>query len=272
MSQVMSIDPNPPAALLARQQLALARELPYPGELDPASLNHPLADAGASDLVAWAADTFGDGLVVSTSFGIQSAATLHLVKQVVPDVPVVWIDTGYLPSETYRFAEELSARLKLNLKVYQSLLSPARMEALHGRLWESDDVGDLDRYDRIRKLEPMQRALRELGATAWIAGIRAEQTEQRGMLPRIDRQADRFKISPILHWTTKQVHEYLEAHDLPYHPLFYEGYATVGDRHSSRAMTVQDAHERDTRFRGRKQECGLHLTDDQAASLDSSGL
>jgi len=272
MSLVVSIDASPSAAMLALQRRALAPEGSDPGSLDPALLERCFAAAEPAELVVWADATFGDGLVVSTSFGIQSAATLHLVTRVRPDVPVVWIDTGYLPPETYRFAEALRERLGLNLKVYQSPLSPARMEALHGRLWESDDPEDLDRYDRIRKVEPMQRALRELGATAWISGIRAEQTQHRGTLPRIDRQGGRFKISPILHWTAREVHAYLEAHRLPYHPLFDRGYASVGDWHSSRPLAVDDAHERATRFRGRKQECGLHLSDEQAVSLESSGL
>ncbi len=133
------------------------------------------------------------------------------------------------------------------------------MEALHGRLWEREDVEALATYDRIRKVEPMQRALRELGATAWLSGLRSDQTAHRRTLPAVGRQGGRFKILPILDWSTKDVHAYLKAHDLPYHPLFEQGYATVGDWHSSRPLTAADDHERDTRFRGLKEECGLHL-------------
>ena len=189
-----------------------------------------------------------------------------------PTTPVIWVDTGYLPPETYRFAEELTERLELNLHAVQSPLSPARMEATLGRLWESDDPSELDRYDRIRKVEPMRRALDELGARAWVSGIRAEQTDHRATLPRIDRSGERFKLSPVLHWSTRQMHEYLVANELPYHPLFYEGYASVGDAHSSRALSADDGHDRDTRFRGLKQECGLPLSEDEAVSLASSAL
>jgi len=241
-------------------------------QLDLDALDRELSGADARELVAWATRTFGDGLVMSTSFGIQSAVALHLVTSVVPEIPVLWVDTGYLPAETYRFAEKLRRRLDLDLRVVQSSLSPARMEALYGRLWESPDAADLDRYDRNRKVEPMQRALRELGATAWISGVRAEQTAHRAGLRRVDRQGPRVKISPLLHWTRRDLHAYLKAHDLPYHPLFYEGYATVGDWHSSRPLRAGDDHERDTRFGGRKQECGLHLSEEEAESLGSSGL
>ena len=236
--------------------------------LDLDAVNLRLAHADPQRVVEWAAAAFGDRLVLSTSFGIQSAVMLHLATRALPDIPVIWIDTGYLPPETYRFAEALTEKLKLNLKVYQSALSPARMEARHGRLWEREDVAALNLYDRLRKVEPMRRALLELGASAWLAGLRADQTDHRRTLRRVGRQEGRYKISPILAWTARDVHRYLKAHDLPYHPLFDQGYASVGDWHSSRALATGDASERDTRFRGLKQECGLHLPE----GTDGAGI
>ncbi|MBD0335850.1 MAG: phosphoadenylyl-sulfate reductase [Cyanobacteria bacterium Co-bin13] len=242
--------------------------------LDLDALNQTFSNADAAKLVQWGAETFGDGLVMSTSFGIQSALMLHLVTQVIPSIPVIWIDTGYLPAETYRFAEELTTRLNLNLQVYQSPLSPARMEALYGRLWEQPDVDSLNRYDQVRKVEPMQRALRDLGATAWLAGLRANQTDHRKTLQPIGLQGGRYKLLPILRWSSKDIYDYLVTHDLPYHPLFDHGYVTVGDWHSSRPLTAADSDERNTRFNGLKQECGLHLpqTAEEAESLNSSSL
>lgn len=243
-------------------------------ELDLEIVNQQLADMTAQRIVGWAAETFQDGLVMSTSFGIQSAVMLHLVTSVIPDIPIIWVDTGYLPAKTYRFAEQLSDRLKLNLKVYQSPMSPARMEALHGQLWQKEDVEALNLYDQIRKVEPMQRALKELGATAWLAGLRRDQTDHRKTMNVVNRQRNLYKILPILNWHSKTVYDYLQAHDLPYHPMFDEGYMTVGDWHSSRPITAMDEHERDTRFKGLKQECGLHLpqTLGEEESLNSSSL
>ncbi|OKH21429.1 phosphoadenosine phosphosulfate reductase [Hydrococcus rivularis NIES-593] len=242
--------------------------------LDLEAINRQLADATAEQVIEWAADTFGNGLVMSTSFGIQAAVMLHLVTQIVPDIPIIWVDTGYLPAETYQFAEQLTERLKLNLKVYQSPISPARMEALYGRLWAQNDVESLNRYDQIRKVEPMQRALKELKATAWLAGLRSEQTDHRKTLQRVGMQGGRYKILPILYWSAKDIYEYLTAYNLPYHPFFDLGYVSVGDWHSSRPLTADDTNERDTRFKGLKQECGLHLplTPGEAKSLDSSTL
>lgn len=242
--------------------------------LDLPLLNEKFQQADALEMIEWTAQTFGDGLVMSTSFGIQSAVMLHLVTQVVPDIPVIWVDTGYLPPATYRFAEQLITDLNLNIKVYQSPISPARMEAIYGRLWQQEDVEAFNRYDQMRKVEPMQRALQELGATVWFVGLRSQQTDHRKTLSFIEHQGDQYKVLPILNWTSEDVHTYLQEHNLPYHPLKEKGYATVGDWHSSRPMTDQDEHERQTRFQGVKQECGLHLpaTISEEKSLDSSSL
>ena len=232
---------------------------PKPEHLNLETVNQLLNNKDPILSISWAAETFGDRLVMSTSFGIHSAVMLHLVTQICPNIPVIWIDTGYLHQETYQFAEQLTERLKLNLKIYQSSISSARMEAKYGNLWERDDVEALNLYDRIRKVEPMQRALQELKTTAWIVGLRRQQTSHRQTLSTISRQGEYYKILPILHWTSRDIHNYLQAHDLPYHPLFEYGYVTVGDWHSSRPLMASDTNERDTRFKGLKQECGLHL-------------
>ncbi len=209
-------------------------------------------------LIERAFQAHGSGLAVSTSFGIHSAAMLHLASQAAPNLPVIWVDTGYLPAETYRFADDLAYRLNLNLHMFQATMSPAHMEARHGRLWEQETPDAVDLYHQIRKVEPMKRALDELNVTAWLAGLRAQQTDYRRTLTEVTEQFGRKKYLPLLQWSTKEVHAYLKRHDLPLHPLFYEGYSTVGDWHMSRAMSNDDDDARDTRFLGLKQECGLH--------------
>lgn len=245
-----------------------------PSETDIEEVNQRFTNADAIQIVTWAIETFGDRLVMTTSFGIHSAVMLHMVTQIAPDIPVIWVDTGYLPAKTYLFAEQLTKQLKLNLKVYQSPISPARMEALYGRLWAQNEVESLNLYDQIRKVEPMQRALQELKAAAWIAGLRSNQTEFRKTLDFVNLQGSVYKILPIFNWSSKAVYQYLTAHDLPYHPLFDEGYVTVGDWHSSRPLTATDENERDTRFQGMKQECGIHLPQslEESDSLNSSSL
>ncbi|MGI9474150.1 MAG: phosphoadenylyl-sulfate reductase [Rubripirellula sp.] len=218
-----------------------------------------LGSLSAAALMEWAADRFGDSLVVSTSFGIQSAVTLHLATQVNPTIPVIWVDTGYLPNETYRYAEQLTSLLNLNLHVYQSEISAARMEAMHGQLWETDRETDYQLYDDLQKVEPLQRAFKELQPLAWVSGLRSEQTGFRRTLKRVAFDGQRQKVLPILHWTSKDIYEYMQQHSLPNHPMFELGYTTVGDWHSSRPPSSDDANDRATRFRGLKEECGIHL-------------
>jgi phosphoadenosine phosphosulfate reductase len=119
----------------------------------------------------------------------------------------------------------------------------------------------------------MQRALDELGITAWLAGLRAGQTEHRATLRPVERQGSRYKIHPILRWTSKQVHEYLVEHELPYHPLVDEGYTSIGDWHSTRAVG-EGEDERAGRFGGLRQECGIHLptSHEEDQSREASGL
>ena len=239
----------------------LSRQFPDPAHLrfDLFEVNQHLATTSTQRVIEWADHLFDDGLVLTTSFGIQSAAMLHLATQVKPDIPVIWIDTGYLPPETHEFAAELTERLDLNLRVYRGDLSPEEMEMAYGRLWESDDLADLNRYDQIRKVEPMRRALREANASAWLSGLRHQQTDFRRTLEPLSYDGYRYKILPILNWSSQDVDAYLARHQLPHHPLYFEGYVSVGDWHSSRPVQTSDTHERDSRFHGLKQECGIHL-------------
>lgn len=210
----------------------------------------------AEERIAWTRDTFGSGVIMSTSFGIHSAVMLHLVTQIVPEIPVVFIDTGYHFPETYRFARDLTDRLQLNLKKFLPTMTAAEQEALEGRLWENG-VEELKRYNFINKVEPMERAVRDLGATAWLAGLRRQQSSSRSDRPVVQRQNRMTKIHPIIDWDVRQMHNYLVDNDLPYHPLWDQGYVSVGDWHSTRKL-LDGMSEEDTRFNGMNRECGLH--------------
>src|SRR3546814_20030885 len=128
----------------------------------------------------WSSDVCSSDLL-SSSFGAQAAVSLHLVTRQKAGIPVILIDTGYLFPETYRFADELTAKLGLNLEVYRPQIGIAWMEARLGRLWEKGLDG-LQRYNRLRKVEPMQRAPKALGVRTWVAGLRRGQaTSRRGL-------------------------------------------------------------------------------------------
>ena len=226
-------------------------------DLDCDHASAELEGASPERCVEWAYARFGDDLIVSSSFGAESALMLHLVARVAPKLRVVFVDTGYLFPETYRFAEQLKQRFNLDLRVYGPAMTPARQEALFGRLWEGTER-DVARYQRINKVEPMDRALRELGARAWLAGLRRQQTAFRSTLRPVELQNGVFKIHPILSFTRQDVQRYMAAHDLPYHPLLAQGYRSIGDVHSTRPVR-EGEDERSGRALGAHRECGLHL-------------
>ena len=224
---------------------------------DLAELNAWLETQSAEQRVAWALANGQQGHALSSSFGAQSAVALHLLTRQQPDIPVILVDTGYLFPETYRFADELVERLKLNLKVVRPLVSRAWMEARHGRLWEQGVVG-IDQYNSLRKVEPMRRALDELGVRTWFTGLRRSQAASRQNTPIVELRNGRYKVSPLADWTDRDVWLYLKKHGLPYHPLWDEGYVSIGDFHTT-SRWEPGMREEDTRFFGLKRECGIHV-------------
>jgi phosphoadenosine phosphosulfate reductase len=221
-----------------------------------ANVNRQLETLSAAERIQWALEQLPGQQVLTSSFGIQSAVMLHLVSQIQPDIPVILIDTGYLFNETYQFIDRLQSQLKLNIHSYRSLVSPAWQEAREGQLWLQGKQG-IERYNHTNKVEPMNRALRELKVGNWFAGLRREQSSTREALPVLRVQKGRFKFHPIVDWHKRDVHRYLVQHGLPYHPLWEEGYTSVGDTHTSRPLEPGMSDEQ-SRFFGLQRECGLH--------------
>tara|TARA_Y100001970_G_scaffold154268_1_gene188920 strand:- start:29079 stop:29801 length:723 start_codon:yes stop_codon:yes gene_type:complete len=214
------------------------------------------------EIIEWAYNTFKNKFAFTTSFGIQSSVLLHIIQKssLKNKVKIFWIDTGYLPKETYNYADEIINKLSLNIEVLQSELSPARMEALYGKLWESNKSEDLDRYHKIRKINPLEKAFKQYSINCWASGVRAQQTENRSKMKVLDIIRDRYSLRPLLKWSSKDMFYYMEENNLPQHPMFLKGYSTIGDWHSSKPET-QNNQGRITRFGGIKEECGLHIND-----------
>jgi len=241
MADVVALNPD----------CARARE-----RLDAAAACAEFTELSAQERIAWTLQRFPGCTVLSSSFGAQSAVLLHMATRQQPDLPVVLIDTGYLFPETYRFVDTLTQRLELNLQVYRPPVSPAWLEARHGRLWEQGVAG-IEAYNRIHKVEPMQQALDDLRAGAWLSGIRRDQASSRSARDFVEHQNARVKVHPILDWNDRDIYRYLQRHDLPYHPLWEQGYVSIGDVHTTQRLADGMAAE-DTRFFGLKRECGLH--------------
>ena len=220
------------------------------------AMNADLEQMTAEERVSWALTHLPGKHALSSSFGAQAAVSLHMVTRQAPGLPVILVDTGYFFPETYRFIDELAVRLELNLKIYQPQMSPAWLEARYGRLWEQGVEG-IERYNDLRKTEPMRRALTELGISAWFAGLRRDQSQSRRNIKPLEWRDGRWKVLPILDWSDRDVFEYLTRHDLPYHPLWEQGYVSIGDWHTTRTLSEAGDVEA-TRFFGLKRECGIH--------------
>ncbi|WP_100753826.1 phosphoadenylyl-sulfate reductase [Vibrio salilacus] len=230
-------------------------------------INVELEQLTAQQRVAWALDNLEGEFAVSSSFGIQAAVMLHLVTRQRPDIPIILTDTGYLFPETYRFIDQLSEQLTLNLKVYRSKESANWQEARYGKLWDQGIEG-IEKYNKINKVEPMRRALDELEVGTWFSGLRREQSKSRASLPILSIQNGVFKFLPVIDWVNKDVHYYLDQHGLSYHPLWDEGYLSVGDTHTTKKWQPGMSEE-ETRFFGLKRECGLH---EESNEQDGSGI
>ena len=227
-----------------------------PADTLPEELSATLAPLRAGERIRLLHQHLGKRLVATTSFGIQAAVMLHLIHTHAPEIPVIFIDTGFLFPETYRYAEDLMSRFDLDFRIYQPGISATRMRALWGDLWQGDKMAT-DRYAMLTKIEPLNRALRETGADAWLSGLRRAQSDTRAGRPMVERQKKTLKAYPILDWADAQVEFHFQQHDLPRHPLAAAGYVTMGDWHSTQPATGKAAEA--TRFNGEKYECGLHL-------------
>jgi phosphoadenosine phosphosulfate reductase len=219
-------------------------------------LDRLLAPLTGEERVVWALENLPGEHILTSSFGAQAAVSLHMVGRLKPEIPVVFIDTGYHFPETYHFVDQLATRLHLELRVYRSRISPAWQETRYGRRWEQGLEG-LNAYNDDNKVEPMRRALQELNVGTWFAGLRRSQASSRTHIGFASWSGDRCKVHPIADWSDHDVHRYLRTHDLPYHPLWEKGYVSIGDVHSTRALH-EVGHVEQTRFGGLKRECGLH--------------
>lgn len=229
-----------------------------------AALNRWLERLSAQQRIAWAFESLSGPHALSTSFGVQSAVSLHLLTQAKPGIPVILVDTGYLFADTYRYADELVERFGLSLHVVRPQLGSSWMEARVGKLWEHGVEG-LRRYNQLHKVEPMQRALRELEVRCWFAGLRRIQAPSRAGTDILELRDGRWKLHPIADWDDLDIASYALQHDLPEHPLSSHGYVSVGDVHTTRALRPgMDAAQ--ARFFGLTRECGLHGRNETSAA------
>jgi phosphoadenosine phosphosulfate reductase len=240
-------------------------------KLDLDALGPMLEGKDPAQIVAWSAAQFGDGLVMSSSFGAESALLIHMAIQVVPDIKIVFTDTGYLFPETFAFMEQLRQRFKLNVWTYRTRNDPFGYLKAAG---EKDPTWreNVDACCAANKNEPFERAMKELRPAAWLRGIRRNQAETRAARQPIEwsKRYDCYAISPLLGMTSKDIFAYMKRHELPYHPLYEKGYASIGCNPLSCTRPIMPGEDpRAGRWSGKnKLECGINVDN----SLDSAQL
>ena len=181
--------------------------------------NARLRSQSAPEIIRWAMQQAGGRAVVSTNFRPYEAVLLHLVTQVQPDIPVLWVDHGYNRPATYRHAEQLRSLLKLNLQPYLPRLTAAHYDAVHGGLPEPTPENEerIKAFSTVMKLEPFQRGMRELAPTVWLTALREVQNPNRASLDIVseDTNFGTLKVSPLFHWTDPDLEAYLREYNLP---------------------------------------------------------
>ena len=221
-----------------------------------AQINAQLAGKDALGVVRWAYEQFGDDLVYACSFGAEAMVLIDLIHQVKPDARLVFLDTDVHFPETIALIERVHETYPhLRIERIRPALTLEEQAAQYGNaLWERDP----DTCCRIRKVEPMERALS--GVRAWLSGLRREQSPTRAKTEfvNLDAKFRSIKICPLIHWTWKDVWKYITQHGLPYNPLHDQGYPSIG----CRPCTQPTGGREDSRA-GRwvgfgKTECGLH--------------
>jgi phosphoadenosine phosphosulfate reductase len=184
-----------------------------------AAANAELRGKSALDVVQWAIAQANGRAIVSTNFRPYEAVILHLVTQVQPDIPVLWVDHGYNRAATYRHAEELKAKLQLNIKAYLPKMTAAHYDASFGGMPEPTPENEerIKAFSTVMKLEPFQRGMKELAPTIWLTALRKVQNPNRAGLDIVsaDGNFGSLKVSPLFHWSDADMEAYLAKHQLP---------------------------------------------------------
>jgi len=188
--------------------------------MTPADVTHwnaQLRTQPPLEIVRWAVAEAKGRALVSTNFRPFEAAILHLAVQAQPDIPVLWVDHGYNRPATYKHAEELRVRLKLNLKPFLPKMTAAHRDAIHGPIPTTEDEEGLKKFSAVMKLEPFQRGMKELAPSVWITALRKVQNPNRAGLDIVspDENFGALKVSPFFHWSDAELEVYLAEHKLP---------------------------------------------------------
>jgi phosphoadenosine phosphosulfate reductase len=221
--------------------------------------NHAFERAHPAEIVRWALEDSGlDRIAIASAFQSEGTVVMHLATQIRPEIPILFLETGFQFAETLAFKEQVTERLGLNVVDLVGERTVAQQEEVDGpRLYERDS----DRCCEMNKVRPMFEALR--GLDAWMTAFRRDSSPSRSSAPFVEQyelEPGRMivKINPVAAWSREETWRYLRDHDLPHNPLYDLGYASIGCAPCTR-MQFEGEPERAGRWAGRaKWECGIH--------------
>ena len=208
------------------------------------------------ETIEWASETFGEGLAMTSNFGAEGIVLIDHLARVAPKIPIIFIDTGYQFAATSELKERLRVLYDLNILEVRSKLSVTQQAEAFGDALYSRDP---DLCCKMRKVEPLAEGLK--GKRAWLTALRRDSSPTRSQLQPVEwnERYGLVKINPIYDWTRARVWDYIAKNNLPYNPLYDDGYESIGCEPCTRRVT-DGAHERSGRWAGTtKLECGIHL-------------
>lgn len=215
----------------------------------------------AQEVLAWAVESFADSMAISTGFQKEGMVVIDMAVRLKPDIGVFTLDTGLLHEETERFVKTVEAHYGIRVeRVRPDPFEVARLDCVHGPELFYRDVPRRMLCCQIRKVRPLQRKLASL--KAWATGLRRSQSESRAGVGKAKCQGGVYKISPLADWSGAQVEDYILRHHVPVHPLYFQGYRSVGCGPCTRAVDAEEA-ERAGRWwweRDARKECGIHFS------------
>jgi phosphoadenosine phosphosulfate reductase len=225
-------------------------------EFEIKQLSRRFETAGIEEILEWSVERFSPRLAMTSNFGAEGVVLIDHLARVAPRTPIIYLETGFQFAETDQLKERLRDRYGLNIVERRAELSVEEQNRVHGeRLYERDS----DLCCRIRKVEPLTEALKEYDA--WVAALRRDQSPTRANIGVVEWNARHglVKINPLATWTRRDVWDYIVAYELPYNPLYDDGYTSIGCVPCTRPVAA-GAHERSGRWDGEKKlECGIHL-------------
>jgi len=225
----------------------------------------------APEILEWALATYSDRFAIATSFQKSGMVVLDLAARLGRPFRVFTLDTGRLPEETHRMAATVRERYGVTVEMVSPDADEVEtMVKQHGPDLFYDGVEFRQLCCEMRKVRPLARKLRELDA--WATGLRRGQSETRAAVRKADEVGGRIKISPVADWSSDQVEEYIHAHGVPVHPLYSQGYESIGCAPCTRPVEPGE-DERAGRWwweRDAKKECGIHFAPDGSVARVAS--